>query len=124
MSLERETNMSTQTDTDCCRMKSLNGYCPKPLETASAFLSKKWTISLIVTLGNFKQLRFNNLKERLQYATAKTLSDRLKELEKEGIIQRRSYAEIPPRVEYSLTKKGRFLMQALHPLMHWAEQKR
>lgn len=116
--------MSTQTDTDCCRMKSLNGACPKPLETASAFLSKKWTISLIVTLGNFKRLRFNDLKDRLQYATAKTLSDRLKELEKEGIIQRQSYAEIPPRVEYSLTKKGRFLMQALHPLMHWAEQKR
>lgn len=123
LSLERETNMSTQIDTDCCKMKSVDGYCPKPLEAASAFLSKKWTISLIITIGNFKQLRFNDLKQRLRYATAKILSERLKELEKEGIVQRRSYKEIPPRVEYALTKKGRFLMQALHPLIHWAEQR-
>jgi hypothetical protein len=42
-------------------MKSVKGYCPKPLEAASSYLSKKWTISIIITIGNFKNLRFNNI---------------------------------------------------------------
>lgn len=119
-----ESNGSIQIDTDCCKMKSDEGYCPRPLEAASAFLSKKWTISIIVTIGNFDNLRFNNLLERIEGATAKTLTERLKELEREGITQRKSYSEIPPRVEYSLTKAGKKLMKALHPLIHWAEHNR
>lgn len=118
-----ETNKAIKIDTKCCKMKSLDGYCPKPLEHASDFLSKKWTISIIITIGNFGRLRFNGLRERLEGATAKTLTDRLRELMKEGIIQRKAYNEIPPRVEYSLTKIGRRLMHALHPLIYWAENK-
>lgn len=105
-----------------CKMKSASGYCPRPLEAASSFLSKKWTISIIITIGNFKQLRFNNIERRLDGITSKTLSERLKELEKEKIIFRRAYPEIPPRVEYSLTQKGISLMNALIPLIRWAEE--
>lgn len=118
-----ETKNSIQADTGCCRMKSVKGYCPKPLESASDFLSKKWTISIIITIGNFNRLRFNDIKGRIEKITAKTLTDRLKELVKVGIIKRYSYNEIPPKVEYSLTKNGKLLMHALHPLVHWAEQK-
>ncbi len=118
-----ETNNNIKMDTNCCKMKSARGYCPKPLESASSFLSKKWTISVIITIGNFKNLRFNNLREKLENITAKTLADRLKELEKEKIISRQSYPEIPPRVEYSLTKKGQALMGSLLPLIHWAEHR-
>jgi len=102
-------------------MKSEEGYCPKPLESASSFLSKKWTISIIITIGNFDRLRFNDLLQRLGGATPKTLSERLKELEKEDVVKREAFAEIPPRVEYSLTDKGSELLEALHPLIHWAE---
>jgi len=116
-----ESKETIQIDTDCCKMKSEEGYCPLPLEDASAFLSKKWTISIIITIGNFDSLRFNNILERIDGATAKTLTERLKELEKEKIINRKSFNEIPPRVEYSLTKNGKKLMRALHPLIHWAE---
>jgi DNA-binding HxlR family transcriptional regulator len=119
-----ETNKGIQKDTDCCKMKSEKGYCPRPLEVASDFLSKKWTMSIIITIGNFDHLRFNGLREKLERVTAKTLADRLKELEKESIVNRRSYNEIPPRVEYSLTKTGKQLMHALHPIIHWAERKR
>lgn len=108
----------------CCKMKSDSGYCPRPLEAASAFLSKKWAISIIVTIGNFGSLRFNNLLDRLERTTAKTLSERLKELEKEGIVRRRVYREVPLRVEYSLTATGQRLLRALHPLIHWAEWRR
>lgn len=120
-SLKMESNSTYQTESKACRMRTTTGYCPRPLEAASAFLSKKWTISIVITIGNFKTLRFNDIEQRLDGITAKTLTDRLKELEKERIILRKSFSEIPPRVEYSLTKKGELLMKALIPLIKWAE---
>lgn len=116
-----ESNNTYKTESNECKMRSATGYCPRPLETASAFLSKKWTISLVITIGNFKKLRFNDIERRLDGITAKTLTDRLRELENEQIITRRVYSEIPPRVEYSLTKRGTQLMKALIPLIKWAE---
>lgn len=117
------TNKTIQLDTNCCKMKSETGYCPRPLEIASEFLSKKWTMSIIITIGNFGKLRFNELLTRLEGATAKILTDRLKELQKEKIIQRKHYNEMPPRVEYSLTQKGKKLRESLLPLIKWAENK-
>jgi len=116
-----ESKDTNKTESKECKMRSATGYCPRPLETASAFLSKKWTISLIITIGNFKKLRFNDVEKRLEGITAKTLTDRLKELEKEQIVRRKTYQEIPPRVEYSLTPRGEKLMRALIPLIKWAE---
>lgn len=116
-----ESNNTYKTESKECKMRSATGYCPRPLETASAFLSKKWSISLVITIGNFKKLRFNDIERRLEGITAKTLTDRLKELEKEQIVKRKVYSEIPPRVEYSLTKRGTQLMKALIPLIRWAE---
>ncbi len=121
-SLHKESDTLSKKIPSGCRMKSTHGYCPRPLETASEFLSKKWTISIVVTIGNFKRLRFNDLLSRLERTTAKTLSARLKELEKEGIVRRDFYSEIPPRVEYSLTKTGKQLFRALHSLIQWAEK--
>ena len=103
-----------------CRMLSHGGYCPKPLESASSFLSKKWTISIVTTVGNFKNLRFNEIENKVG-VTAKTLTERLKELEREKILKRSVFNEIPPRVEYSLTQKGLKLRNALVPLINWAE---
>ncbi|MBI4154668.1 helix-turn-helix transcriptional regulator [Candidatus Woesearchaeota archaeon] len=110
-----------KTDLKCCAMKSKKGYCPKPLEAVSDYLSKKWTISIIITIGNFNKLRFNNLLKRLG-TTAKTLNNRLKELEREKIIKKEIFNEIPLKVEYSLTKNGKKLLKSLHPLIHWAEK--
>ncbi len=83
-------------------------------------MSKKWTISIIITIANFERLRFNELQERLGGVNPKTLTDRLKELADEGIVKRESYNEIPPRVEYSLTEKGKLLRDSLVPLIKWA----
>lgn len=112
----------TKIDENCCGMKSVNGYCPKPLESVSDYLSKKWTMSILITIGNFGSLRFNDLLKRMEGATAKIVSHRLKELEEENIITRKSFNEIPPRVEYSLTRKGQKLTKALLPLINWAER--
>lgn len=107
-----------------CKMCSEDGYCPKPLEMVSAYLSKKWTISVIITIGNFGTLRFQHLQHKMEGITPKMLTQRLRELAKEGIIKREEFAEIPPRVEYSLTKKGKQLRKALIPMINWSEKQK
>lgn len=113
------TNSTFKVETKECSMKG-RGYCPKPLETANSFLSKKWTISIITTIGNFNRLRFNNILSRVEGITGKTLAERLKELEHLKLAKRILYKEIPPRVEYELTPKGKKLMKAIVPLIKWA----
>lgn len=101
-----------------------SGYCPQPLEVANSFLSKKWTISIIITIGNFNILRFNDILNRVQGITAKTLAERLNELKNLGLIKRIIYKEIPPRVEYELTHEGKKLMKAITPLIEWSLNKK
>ena len=113
------TNNTIEMESKECKMKG-TGYCPQPLETANSFISKKWTISIITTIGNFKKLRFNNILSRVDGITGKTLAERLKELEILKIVKRTSFKEIPPRVEYELTPKGARLMRAIVPLIEWA----
>ncbi len=64
-------------------------------------------------------MRYNELEKKLDKISPKTLADRLKELENANIIKRESFAEIPPRVEYSLTKEGGELRDAVMPLIKW-----
>lgn len=97
------------------------GYCPMPLEKANSFLSKKWTISIITTIGNFRRLRFNDILSRVEGVAGKTLAERLKELEALQLVKRTIYKEIPPRVEYELTQRGEKLMKAIVPLIEWAD---
>lgn len=94
--------------------------CLCPLKGVIDVISKKWTLLIINTLGNHGKLRFNNLMEELQGISPKTLSDTLKELKAEGLITRKSFAEIPPRVEYSLTEDGTKLRKSIIPLLKWA----
>ncbi|MCA1811851.1 MAG: helix-turn-helix transcriptional regulator [Halobacteriales archaeon] len=83
-------------------------------------VGKKWTMCIIVTLGNQPGIRFNGLLACLGPISPRTLSDTLKALEREGIVARRAFAEIPPRVEYRLTADGARLREAVRPLMEYA----
>jgi DNA-binding HxlR family transcriptional regulator len=94
--------------------------CFCPLEGIIDVISKKWALLIINAIGNYGKLRFNNLMQELGNISPKTLSDTLKELLKERIIKRDSFAEIPPRVEYSLTQEGVELRKAIIPLLKWA----
>jgi len=91
-----------------------------PLDEIMNIISKKWTLLIINTIGNGQKVRYNKIMQQLKSINSKTLSDVLKELEKYGLTERRAYMEIPPRVEYSLTAKGRTLRKAILPLMEWA----
>ena len=93
--------------------------CLCPLKGIIDIISKKWALLIINTLGNHKKLRFNKIMETLQGISPKTLSDTLKNLQKEGLIKRQSFAEIPPRVEYSLTNDGAELRKSIIPLLEW-----
>lgn len=99
-----------------------NEICLCPAEKVMNILSKKWTMIIISNIRNAKKLRFNELMKKLSLISPKTLSERLKELEKEGLLKREVFAEIPIRVEYSLTEKGFELGNAMLPLIEWTEK--
>jgi len=103
-----------------CKMKG-KGYCPQPLESATDFLAKKWTLSILVTIGNFKKLRFNHVLDKIEGMSGKILSQRLHELEQKKLLTRTVFLEKPPRVEYELTSQGKTLYKSVIPLMRWAE---
>ncbi len=98
--------------------------CLCPIRGIIDVVSKKWTICLINLLEEKNPLRYNKIKSQLGQISPKTLSDILKILEKEGLIERKVYPEIPPRVEYTLTKEGKELKTALMPLVRWVQKKK
>ena len=93
-----------------------DGTCP--VTRAVDVLDGRWTILVVRDLlGGTK--RFGELRDSLAGISPKTLTDRLRTLEERGLVERRMYAEIPPRVEYSLTAAGRSLEPVLAALADW-----
>jgi len=93
-------------------------YCP--IEGVIDVIGKKWALLIINAIGNYGSLRFNKLMEELHGISPKTLADTLKQLQNEQLLKRESFAEIPPRVEYSLTKDGQGLREVVVPILKWA----
>ena len=83
-------------------------------------LTKVWTLPVIHSLGLQEPARFNELKRRTEPISATSLTERLSELERQGIVQRKVIPSSPVRVEYSLTKKGWELHAILAELAEWA----
>ncbi|MBR0140548.1 MAG: helix-turn-helix transcriptional regulator [Firmicutes bacterium] len=114
-----ETGIS-DTAADTCR-----GICPCgqdcPLGKALSLIGGKWKLRIICALYLDGTQRFGDLIKKTKGITGAMLSSSLKELEAGGLITRKQFEEIPPRVEYSLTEKGKALWPILHRLVHWAE---
>ena len=83
-------------------------------------LTKVWTLPVIHALGLKQPVRFNELKRRIKGISATSLTERLTELDRQGIVERKVYPDSPPRVEYSLTKKGWELQAVLEKFADWA----
>ena len=79
-----------------------------PVARTAEIISGKWTLLIIRDLTTGTK-RFSELERSLEGISPKTLSERLSVLEREGVLSRRTYAEVPPKVEYSLTPKGHAL---------------
>ncbi|NQY19736.1 MAG: helix-turn-helix transcriptional regulator [Campylobacteraceae bacterium] len=91
-----------------------------PVETAIEVLAGKWKILILWYLRAEKK-RFNELEKLLPNTTQKMLIQKLRELEKDGIVHREVYAVVPPKVEYSLTTYGQSLKPILKSLYLWGE---
>ncbi|MEM7525773.1 MAG: helix-turn-helix domain-containing protein [Pseudomonadota bacterium] len=92
-----------------------------PVERALEQISGKWKGLVIYHLME-ETLRFNELKRRLGGVTQRSLTKQLRELEADGIVSRKVFAVVPPRVDYSLTKKGRRLRGVVEALHAWGTQ--
>jgi DNA-binding HxlR family transcriptional regulator len=90
-----------------------------PAETALDLLSGQWRAMIVFWLLD-GPLRFNELQRRLGGITHRTLSRTLKEMEAAGLVTRRDYGEIPPRVDYALTADGESLKPVLQAMEAWA----
>lgn len=86
-----------------------------------SLISGKHKMVILYCLMEFEVVRFNELKRYLKNISDKTLSGNLKELEADGLILRKEYPQIPPKVEYCLSERGRSLMDVLDQLCVWGE---
>lgn len=93
-----------------------------PIRDVMALASDKWSILIILYLGYFPVLRFNQLKKKVYGISSKVLSERLKHLEGDGYLERKMYPEVPIRVEYRLTDFGHSYLQKLIELTELAEK--
>jgi DNA-binding HxlR family transcriptional regulator len=89
-----------------------------PVTACAEILSGKWTILLIRDLADGRS-RFSELERSLEGISPRTLSLRLRALEDQGIIERKTFPEVPPRVEYSLTDKGRALVPIIEDMRQY-----
>lgn len=93
-----------------------------PLTYALDLIGGKWRLPIIWALSQNETLRYNELKRKVNGITNMMLSQSLKEMETYGLVTRRQFMEIPPRVEYSLTEAGKDLIPALVSLAKWGKQ--
>jgi DNA-binding HxlR family transcriptional regulator len=105
----------------------LTGYDPISLmkETAKLrkIITKRGTLEILIPLCcTTDPVRYLKFKQTLKGISSKTLAARLKDLQKSGILERRAYNEIPPRVEYRLTKKGQELVESVINLLQWMKK--
>ena len=91
-----------------------------PIQGVIDVVSKKWSLLIVGVLGNTSKMRYNDIMNELKGISPKTLADTLKRLHHAGIVNRQSFNEIPPRVEYSLTEDGEKLRDAIIPVINWA----
>ncbi|MEP6903152.1 MAG: helix-turn-helix domain-containing protein [Actinomycetota bacterium] len=93
-----------------------------PVETTLELLSGRWKVKILWKLQKQEPIRFGELKELLQGITDKVLTTQLRELEHDGLIGRKTFAEFPPRVEYSLTKFGESLKLVFDTIAVWGTE--
>ena len=93
-----------------------------PLHYAMSVIGGKWKVQIVCALTNAGALRYNALRAKLDGISNTVLAGALRELERDGLVTRREYLEVPVRVEYSPTDSCRELLPILEQLSDWAEK--
>ena len=89
-----------------------------------SLISGKYKMIILYCLMEYEPVRFNEMRRYIKTISDKTLSSALKELETDELVHKKEYPQIPPKVEYTLTERGRSLMAVLDQLCIWGENNR
>lgn len=89
-----------------------------------SLIQGKYKLFILYTLAEYGVVRFNELKKYINTISYKSLSATLKELETDGLVHREEYPQIPPKVEYSLTERGKSLFPILDMMCEWGDKNR
>ncbi|QCX33192.1 helix-turn-helix transcriptional regulator [Caloramator sp. E03] len=108
--------------TNCPVLEFKNKHYTCTFEITIDLIGGKWKPLIIWHLGTKGTLRFNELKKLLPSATQKMLTQQLRELEADKLINRKVYPQVPPKVEYSLTDIGKSLMPILNMMRDWGKE--
>ena len=101
--------------------KNIKNLHDTPFGYTLSIIGGKWKMTILYWLFEVNTVRYNELKRLIGSISHKMLSSQLKDLEKDGLIIRKEYPQIPPRVEYSLTQKGRSLFPLMEEMCKWGE---
>ncbi len=93
-----------------------------PIRNVLSRVGDKWSMLVLFTLESNDNQRFKELQRNIPDISQKMLTATLKMLEADGLIRREVFSEVPPRVEYSLTKKGKSLLPLIDNLLSWASE--
>jgi len=124
--LSKETVTDNQTVVVQKKLKKIFGHLDPnnppeicPIRDILSPVTDKWSILIVIFLGGYHTLRFNQLKKMLYGVSSKSLTERLKHLEKDGYILRTMFSEVPIRVEYQLTEFGYAYLNKLIDITEW-----
>ena len=121
MAVESTINSHTYEDTNNDNNQNVQCDCDDVIQTWKV-LGKRWSLLILKSLDSKESIRFNGLKRTLSGISSTVLADRLLELEREGLIVKKIYPEMPPRVEYSLTYRAKELGVILRALGDWVKK--
>lgn len=99
-----------------------HGIAGCPITPVVDIVFSRWTTPILWQLHSHGRQRFNDLRELVGGITAKVLTQRLRQLERDGLVARTTYPEIPPRVEYEITDLGRSLAPVFASLVNWSDE--
>jgi len=91
-----------------------------PIDVALTLIGGKWKISILWKLAH-RTIRFSELQRQMPATTSKMLTRQLRELERDGLVHRKVYPQVPPKVEYSLTETGGSVLPILNQLSNWGK---
>ena len=102
------------------QLNSIIEICP--VRNVIARFGNKWALLVILVLSENEPIRYNELGRKIPDISSRVLSQTLRILEADGLVSRRHYQEVPPRVEYSLTETGKSLVPIILELTAWAQK--
>lgn len=129
LSNQNETVVDNQSITVERKLKKIFGHIDPdnppevcPIRDILSPVSDKWSILIIIFTGAYRKLRFNEIKKKVYGISSKTLSERLKSLERDGYLIRKAYNQVPIKVEYSLTYFGLKYLEQILNLTEWMDK--